>query len=256
MSKNAPDGNTELGTTTTSLEVLEALERFDGARLADLAAELEMPASTLHGHVATLRSKQFLVQEGNLYFPGPKLLRLGEYVRSRREGYEIAERYVGRLFEETGFRTVFVAEQGGRGVFLYTKSGDQSDWAHERIGKQIYLHNTAVGKAILAEMSSERVNEIVDRWGLPGATKNTIQDIDALEEELERIRDRGYATNEAENIESLHAIGAAATGPDDFVIGAFSLSGPRMVLPGVGTAALENTLLQHVEEYELELNLG
>jgi DNA-binding IclR family transcriptional regulator len=259
MSKDAGAGEPDavLGTTDRSLAILEYLQQVDGATLSEIATEFDSPPSTVHGHLTTLHDRQFVVRDGDTYYPGPKLLKLGQYARTRRPGYEIARKYVERLYEETGFRTVFVAEQGGRAVFLFIESGDQSGWQHEQVGNQLSLHNTAVGKAILAEMSEDRIDAVIDRWGLPAETDATIDTVDELHAELAATRERGYAINRSENMDGLYAIGAAVTDASGDVVGAFSLSGPKMVLPTENPDADTATALrQAVEECELELTLG
>ena len=250
------DSSRTLQTTSTSLDIAQALKELNGARVTELAEAMNLSASTVHGHLSTLCEKGFVVKEGDIYNLGSEFLQLGHHVRTRKEGYVLAETYTRRLFEQTDRRSIFVAEQGGRGVFLHTASGDRATWRHETIGNKLYLHNTAVGKAMLAEMPEWRVESILDRWGLPAETENTVTDRDRLYETLDTVSERGYAMNFGENIDGLAAIGVAATDRAGSVIGAFSVSGP--------SAAFDDTeyrekliakLIEYVEEFELELSL-
>lgn len=246
-----------LKTTATSIEILELLEDIDGAGITEIANQMDMPKSTIHGHLATLASKQFVVKRGDIYSLGPELLRLGNHVRTRKEEYVLAGEYTDRLYEETGFRSVFAVEMGGRAVFLHTASGDKMGWVHERIGNRLYLHNTAVGKSMLAKLPRRRIEEILDHWGMPRETENTIVDRDALFSDLETIRGRGYATNREENIDDLHGIGVAATRQSGHVVGGFSITGPKH--PFVSSnreRELADSVMEIVNEYELELSLA
>jgi DNA-binding IclR family transcriptional regulator len=146
---------------------------------------------------------------------------------------------------------------GGRCVFMHVKSGERSDWQHEEIGEQLYLHNTAVGKAILSTMSDEKVQSVIEQWGLPQTTESTITDTAELKEEVERTRKRGYAINRGENIEGLYALGVPIVGHEDEIIGGISMSGPRTILPeyAENTDHLEKLQYER-EEFELELKLS
>jgi IclR family acetate operon transcriptional repressor len=251
------DSSRTLRTTSTSLDVVQALKDLDGARVTELAETMDLSASTVHGHLSTLCEKGFVVKEGDIYNLGSEFLRLGHYVRTRKEGYVLAETYTQKLFEQTDHRSIFVAEHGGRGVFLYTASGNRPMWRHETIGSKLYLHDTAVGKAMLAEMPEWRVESILDRWGLPAETENTIIDRDQLYETLETVREREYATNFGENIDGLAAIGVVATDSAGSVIGAFSVSGPvKSFGDDDYRDELVSTLAKTVEEYELEISLS
>lgn len=246
-----------LKTTATSIEVLEELEDRDGARVSELADAMDIPKSTVHGHLETLRQKQFVMKDGDVYYPGPELLRLGNYVHTSRPGYVLAREFTEQLFDRVGYRSIFVAEMSGRGVFIHTATGDRSEWEHEGLGNRLYLHDTAVGKAILAAMPRWSVEKILDKWGMPAETENAITDRDELFEELERVREQGYAINRGENIEGLYAIGVAAEDPTGDVIGAFSVSGPRQVFSDEDYVQnLVDEVTGLVEEYELELALA
>jgi DNA-binding IclR family transcriptional regulator len=218
---------------------------------------MDKPKSTIHGHLATLKEKQFVIQRGDFYLIGPELLRLGNQVRTRESGFVLARKFTERLFEETGLRSTFAVEMGGQAVFLHTASGNKMGWAHEQLGNCLYLHNTAVGKAILAALPDSRVEQIVDRWGLPEETENTITDRKALSAELAQIREQGYAVNRAENFKELYAIGDAAIRPSGDVIGGFSVTGPEHSILGADRETdLVRTVKDAVAEFELELALA
>lgn len=250
--------NTEsrtLGTTAKSLAVLELLEEAGGARVSEIADRMDAPKSTVHGHLATLESKQFVVKRGDIYYLGPELLRLGNQVRSQRQEFVVAREYTERLYEEVGFRSTFAVEMGGKAVFIHTASGEKLGWAHERMGNRLYLHDTAVGKSILAAMPRTTVEEILDEHGMPRETEHTITDRDALFAELEEVRERGYAVNDEENIRDLYAIGVAATDRAGAVIGGFSINGPKHSFTGSRERALADAVVELVNEYELEVSL-
>lgn len=251
------DEQTGLKTTATSIAVLELLEEHDGARVSEIAERMGKPKSTIHGHLATLKREQFVVQDGDFYSLGPELLRLGNHVRTRETGYVLARTFTERLFKETGLRSIFAVEMGGRAVFLHTVSGEKMGWAHEQLGNRLYLHDTAVGKAILAELPEQRIEQIVERWGLPGETANSITDRDALAAELSQIREQGYAVNRGENYEELYGIGVAATRNPGDVIGGFSVTGPAHAITGADREAeLAGIVTDAVAEFELELSLA
>ena len=94
------------------------------------------------------------------------------------------------------------------------------------MGERIYLHSTAAGKAILATFPESRVNNIVERWGLPELTDRTITSREDLDAELATVRDQGYALNRGEDQDGVYAIGQAVRKPSGIVLGALSIAGP------------------------------
>lgn len=221
-----------VASTETLLSILEALEASGGARVTDLAGEIGMADSTVHSHLSTLKANGYVVKEGDIYQLGSRFLRFGEHVRNRRKAYEMAKPKVKMLAEETGERCQFIVEEHGRGVYLHRETGSRAVWTDSGLGKRIYLHATAAGKALLAALSDESVKEIIEQWGMPALTTNTITEPDELRKELTMVRERGYATNREENTDGLHAVGVTVHGENDKVVGALSISGPSHRMKG------------------------
>ena len=244
-----------LTTVETSLKVVEAVADLDGARVSEISEYLETPVSTVHGHLKTLHEQSYLTKEGDEYHVGLQFLNRGGQARERKKGYQLAEEKVVKLAEETNERAQFIVEENGRGYYIHTESGEDAVLADARIGKRIYLHDSAAGKSILAQLPDSRVHDIIDRWGLPSFTEHTITDEAELFEELEQIREQGYALNLQETHEGLHAVGATVKTYQGQVLGAFSVSGPSNRLKG---SRLEDDVADFLRGVtnELELRLS
>ncbi len=67
-------------------------------------------------------------------------------------------------------------------------------------GKTVPFHATAMGKALVCELSDAELEQMVSLWGLKGFTNHTITDITVLKEELSRIRKQNYALDRQELI--------------------------------------------------------
>jgi DNA-binding IclR family transcriptional regulator len=103
-------------------------------------------------------------------------------------------------------------------------------------------------------MEDDRIEEIIDRWGLPQETEQTITSREALYEELDRIRDRGYAFNREEHLKGVKAVGAPVLADDGRVVGAFSVSGPVHRMKGEWfEEEVTNTVLGISNELELKI---
>ncbi|ADB63504.1 transcriptional regulator, IclR family (plasmid) [Haloterrigena turkmenica DSM 5511] len=223
-----------LKTTARSLALIDRIQERGGANLPQLAEDLSLAKSTVYKHVSTLYECGYLVKEGDEYHIGPKFLDLGEHARSRKVGYQFADDAVRELTDATDEEVDFVIEDHGRVVTIsesyhkWVKHPDESDSNRyrARMGTYYHMHATASGKAILAELPRERTEAILDRWGLPANTDNTITDHRAFFEELERVDDRGYAIDDEEFTAGLRSVGMAVDRPDGPPIGAMSVSGP------------------------------
>ncbi|WP_410767336.1 IclR family transcriptional regulator [Haloferax sp. DFSO60] len=254
MATNTTDRS--LKTTVTTLRIIELLKERGGAGVTEIARELDIAPSTAHNHLSTLESQEYAVKEGDKYQLGLRFLGLGNFVRTRNQRFGKAEHYTKVLAEESERRSIFTVEEHGHGVYIYTAPGKHGVWTQSTVGKRVYLHSTASGKAILAHMPEDRVHEIVEQVGLPRETEQTIYDEEDLFSELETIRDRGYSLNAEEQIKGVRAVGAPVMGPEGDVFGALSVAGPSNRMKGEQFETLTETLLGIAEELELSIALS
>lgn len=250
----AGDDSERVKSAETAFAVVEALLDLEGGGVSEIAARLGMAKSTIHAHLQTLENAEYVVREGDQYHVGLRFLELGEFARTRKEEYHLSQAKVFELAEETQERAQFIVEEHGYGVYLYREVGDRAVHTDPGIGKRIPLHSTAAGKAILANLPEERVEQIIETRGLEGVTTNTTTDYDELKAELETIREQGYAFNLEENVPGLHAVGVAVTPEETNVCGALSVSGPSHRLRGdLLREEIPRLLLGTVNELELNL---
>ena len=92
------------------------------------------------------------------------------------------------------------------------------------VGRRANLHDTGVGKAILAQLPDETVRGIVGRAGMPTPTEFSLGTVDDLLAELDRIRERGYAIDDQEQEIGVRCFSMAV--PDAPTPTAVSVSGP------------------------------
>lgn len=226
------DDSAQIRSVRTAFRTVERLNDFGEAGVTELARSLDLPKSTVHNHLRTLEDAEYVVKEGDAYRVGCRFLELGAKARDRRPLYRIARPEVERLAHETGELAGLVIEEHGRGVFLHRAKGEEAVHVDTYAGKRIHLHAAALGKAILAAMPPERVDEVVDRHGLPQLTERTISDPDALSEELAQIRERGVAFDDEERLRGLRSVAAAVRTEDGEPLGALSVAGPTSRLGG------------------------
>jgi len=242
--------NQTIQATDTSLGILEWIRRSDGGKLSELESEFDLARSTIHTHLQTLVKHNYVVKEGNTYHLGLKLFNLGESAK-RDERYRVVERKVRQLADRTGEEVDFSVPDDGRTIVLFDEIGSGANQGFQT-GDYFYMNTNAAGKAILAEYPQSRVEEIIERWGLPAETEATITTRERLFEELEATRERGYAINNQENFEGIRAIGATVKNPDGRVFGAPAISGPAYRLQESDLEDLAELLLENVEEMEAE----
>lgn len=237
-------------TTATSLRVVDAVDELDGARLTEIAEEVGLSTSTVYTHLETLNDHGYVKKMNDRYELGLKLFHLGEEARRRDDRYDLARESALKLANTTGEEVSFAVEENGRSVILFDEVSNPSVEGFQ-VGHQFYMHNSASGKAMLAEFPDEYIEDVIEKWGLPRETPNTITDRDRLFEEIETVRSQGYAVNDQEALEGLRSVAIAAKNPDGTVFGSLDVSGPPYRLPS--DTELVELLRPVVSELEREL---
>jgi DNA-binding IclR family transcriptional regulator len=216
-------------TSATTLEVLDTVAELGGATLTEISNHTSIHESTLYKHLKTLENSGYIAKIDREYYPSAKLFHLGKQGREREE-YLAVRAEMDKLYSEHEQETSFAIHEKGRILVLFDKSHESTPDGFQ-VGEYYHMHSNACGKAILAEYSDARVEEIIEKWGLPKEQDNTITNQENLFEELEEIRNTGYAINNQESMEGLRSIAVTIKKPSDEVLGAIDIFGPPYLLP-------------------------
>lgn len=229
MSSNEPPRTVQA--VQTALDIIEYLQEVERAGVTEIAGEVGRSKGTVHSHLATLVRNHYVTKNDDTYQLSLRYLDLGETVKGRLGYYSVITTELDDLATETGELAQFATEEHGHVVYLYKARSAKAVESASTVGKREYPHCIALGKAMLAYLSRDRAEEIVERHGLPRFTDRTITTRAELFEELDRIREQGYAFDNEEKIAGLKCVAAPVIGPDERVLGAVSVSGPssRMV---------------------------
>lgn len=249
------EGRNQVKALRTTNDILEALDRLNGARVTELADHLNRPQSVVYNHLNTLKDLEFVVQEDNEYRLGLRFLEFGERVRQRTRLYEVSQPEVEKLADETGELITLMVEEHGRGIYLYVRQGSKEVNYPAISGTRTRLHCSAVGKSILAHLPETRVDDIVARHGLPSQSPNTITDSEELKAELAQIRERGLAFDREEFRKGMQSVGAPILLQDDTVVGSLSIAGPAYRMKDERLeSAMPELLRRSINIIELNLN--
>jgi DNA-binding IclR family transcriptional regulator len=244
-------------TTQKTLMIVEALEADGSMRVTELADAVGLGKSVVHNHLTTLQSEGYVRKVGDEYDLSLRFLDVGTTVRRRYPLYDVARETLERLSQTTGENANLMTEERGIGVYLCQLEGDSPLDFWKRAGLRSPLNATALGKAILANLPKERVDEIVAEHGLPAETERTVTDREALDAELAQIRERGYALDDEEHVTGLRCVAAPITDPDGLAIGAISVAGPKGRIKGDRfREKLPERVMSEANVIELNMNYG
>lgn len=192
-------GSSQPGRSVTS-KILAILAAFETTRrslsLTEISAAADLPLSTTHRLVGELVDAGMLSRSAN---GGIQLgLRLWAIAQNTgRQLRDTARPYVQDLFSLTGETSQLAIRDGNMSLYIDRVYGTKRIARASRVGGRLPLHATAVGKVILA-FSESWVTDAYLELPLQQMTAHTRSNPKQLREELERVREKGYATTNEE----------------------------------------------------------
>lgn len=186
----------------------------DGLGVSELARDLDMAKSTVHGMTSALEEVGAVMRD-----PHTKRFKLGFTL------FEVGRSAYSQIDLKTSARPVMeeLMENTQTSVFLGILNWDHVsvlDIVESRqdfkitapVGTSIPLLAGAVGKAFLSSMDDEHAVKIVQSKGLPRFTKKSIVDPDSYFQELKKVRQKGYAVDDEEYILGVRAVASPLMG--------------------------------------------
>jgi IclR family acetate operon transcriptional repressor len=112
-------------------------------------------------------------------------------------------------------------------------------------GRILQPHASSLGKCITAFQRDERREHLIRSYGITAITPHTITGEQALHQELEQTRGRGYGLDREETCAGGFCFGAPILAPDGFAVAAISVSVPKQRL---GASAAQQKLIESVRQ--------
>lgn len=196
----------------------------------ELSAHLGFSPATVQRILQTLKAYAFIDQEpitqqyrlGNVYF------RFLEAIQSSFPITRTALPFMQRLLSQTGETVHLNAVDQLERVCIETLEATRLLKASMPVGNRSPLHAGASSKCLLAFSSPEFIETYLADTPLRRLTPHTITDVDALRDELETIRQQGYAASLGERTPGLGSLSAPIVNHRGIVIAALSLAIPEI----------------------------
>lgn len=193
-----------------TLRILEVLGDARGPMsVTELHKRTGYPRSSLHQLLHTMIAMGWIdtTNEGAMVGIGSRALLVGTAYLDRDPALPHAIRALELIREETGYTCHYARLEGASVIYLATRESVAPHRATSRVGRQLPAHATALGKALLAELTSTEVWNELPSDPLATLTANTVSTHEALAEELEKTRQRGYSLEREQNTLGIGCIG-------------------------------------------------
>jgi IclR family transcriptional regulator, KDG regulon repressor len=214
-----------------ALDIIQLVSlKKEGLGVTEIANQIDINKSSVYRILSTLARYGYIEQDSETgrYKLGYKFLEISSKLLESIDLRKEAKPFLQKLENETNEVIHLVVYDQGEVVYIEKLEGNETLRMHSKVGKRAPMHCTSVGKAILANLPSSVVLDILDRKGLPMHTKNTITNKDAFLKELIRVKQQGYALDLEENEYGIRCIAAPIFDHLGKVIAAVSVSGPTI----------------------------
>lgn len=261
MNKNVAKRGSKPGNLIQTIErmslILDVLARSSkGISLGTLSEKVQLPKGTTHRILSSLMYFDFVQQnpETRNYSLGFKLVELGSSLLDQIDLRKEAEPFLHDLSQRTA-ETVYLVILD-RTEVVYIERVDSEDpslvlRAMSKVGQRNAANSCAVGKALLAQLPEEKLDEIITEMPFVQKTANTITDPIQFKDHLKGIRTRGYAIDDEESEEGIRCVAAPIRSERGQAVAALSVSGPAI---RVTRQRIQDTLKDEVMQTALKIS--
>ncbi len=200
--------------------VLELISHHPGGlRMIDIVEQLELPKTSTFVLLRSLERMGYLAADSdNHYRLTLRLFELGMRAMSQVDIISVARPHLERLVDETGLTAHLAALEGGDAVYLARVEAPGLVRFDTFVGKRAPAHLTAVGKAILAYLTSEELEALLPALDLSAGTARAMHSKEDLRRRLTEVREAGYAIEDGEEVEGVRCVAAPIRGDGGRVV--------------------------------------
>jgi len=217
-----------------TMNILEILATStNGVRLTDVCRESGLDGSTALRYLnALIRLGYARCEPGDrpVYHVSARLTMLGGSSQVSVL-QRIARPHMEALCRVSGEDVNLGTMDAGSAICLETEKASHILGVNFASGLRVPAYASALGKAMLAFIPRERIRALLGTTTLERFTPTTITSLSELEEELRKVKQRGYSVDNQEYTMGVVCVGAPVFDGDGHVVGALSITAPAQRLP-------------------------
>ena len=235
-----------------TLDIIELLTQQRTLTVSEVGRQFGIPKSSAYAILQTLKSRGYVEKDAlDRYSLSFRLFTLGatlvDSLDIRHEVHALLEELTDKA-RMTGHVAI---REHNCAIYIDKVEILEALRLTTWIGKQMPLHSTSMGKALLAFLPEEEINRVLAEYPLTSFTPKTITDATALKEDLAKTRVQGYATCNEENEIGVRGVAAPLFNNSGKVVAAVNLGASKFHIRGKDMTQL-GTL---VRTYALKMSI-
>lgn len=218
--------------------------------LRELSAKTKLPKGTTHRLLSSLAYYGYIRQtpETKNYHLGFRLVELGNSLLNQLDIRFQAKPYINDLCERIKETVHLVILDQYEALYIDKVEPNVKQGGLQmvsRVGFRVPVHCSSVGKVLLAQLSENELDDVIQLKGLSKRTKNTITDPENLKTHLKMVRSQGFAIDDEENEKGIRCVAAPVYNQQGQVFAAISISGPTV---RITKKLLQNSLKTEIKK--------
>ncbi|MCU6175236.1 IclR family transcriptional regulator [Citrobacter cronae] len=214
---------------TRAIDILNLIANIGPCSAATIINTLGIPKSTAYLLLNELKRQRFIsIDHQENYCLWTKLVELSGHALSKMDLRELARSRLTQLMDETGLlcHLGIIDHESAYYILKVESSSTISVRSHE--GKSLSLYRSGIGKCLLAWQPATARNAIIEHLKWEQATPTTITNPQQLNNELERIRQRGWSFDNGEDYPDVRCVAAPVFNANNELTAAISVVGTRL----------------------------
>ncbi|MEH7415764.1 IclR family transcriptional regulator [Neobacillus drentensis] len=211
-----------------TLDILDLYD-FDARALtvAQIAEKLGQPQSSVYRHLRVLKEKGYIIETSdNHYKLGYRFLKMARIVRKDHGLMVVSRPEMEKLNEETKETIILSVRSNFHAVCLEVIPSLYPIKVSSEQGGVIPLHCGASSKVLLSSLEESFIDQLYEMGLVKKYLENTLYEKQALIEDLQRIRENGYAFSDSEIDEGVLSYSVPIRDFNEKVVASLSIAGP------------------------------
>ena len=194
---------------------------------ANSCLETDLPKATLLRFLGTLSALGYVCRDdADRYSLTLKLFSISSRALQHSDLIAKARPFAQQLCQSLGETVHMGILEGDRAVYVLKEESSYTLRMYSRIGKTIPLYCTAIGKIFLSQMGEDELKTYLGSHVLKPYTTHTVGSVEALRDQLELIRRRGWSIDDQEHEDSVMCLASPIRDYTGQVVAAMSVSWP------------------------------
>lgn len=220
--------NTNVRLVDRVFDIIETLSKYpEGVSITTLTAETKIHKSTVYRLLTTLINRGYVVknEDNSKYRMTLRTYRIGSRAVPDFDLLALSVDYLRELCRISQEAVHLAIPDGAKIVYLFKEvSSENVIRIASQTGARNYMYYTGLGKALMSTMTLAEVEDIWNKSQITQYTSTTITTFSDLINDLEAIRERGYAIDNEEHESGISCIADVIRDAENKVVAAISIS--------------------------------